>query len=293
MAIHYDTLGTPETRSFWLNRFGPYEANASLKTHFNTDIVIVGGGFTGLSCAAHLKLLDPTINVTVLEGSVIGFGASGRNGGFSMTLFGFEPEVTCLLYGREKAKEAHRYMEDAVDYVRETVAEYNFDSDYEHNGFLRVALTDKHHDRLKKQQALYGELGFESSFQWWDRSALEQELRSPLVKAGLFEPRCGILNPAKQVREWKRVCEGLGVRIYENTVCQSVSYPRDRVQVQTEHGQVTADKIVLATNAYSHLLPEMGAFRRNQAPLWTHQIVTEPLTPEQWDAIGWSGALRH
>ena len=289
MGIDYSKLGSPETRSFWLNQFGPYSPILPLIEDHRTDIVIIGGGFTGLSCAAHLKELEPSLDVTVLEGSAVGFGASGRNGGFSMTLFGFEPEITCLLHGKEKARAAHQYMQDAVDYVRECVTRYNFDSDYEHNGFLRIALTSKHRERLQKQQDLYRELGFSSSFDWWGEDQLSQRLHSPLAKAGLFEQRCGILNPAKHVRHWKAICEQLGVHIYENTQCQAITYPRDGVTVQTSGGTVTASKVVLATNAYSHLLPEMGAFRRNQTPVWTHQIVTQPLTPEQWQAIGWAG----
>lgn len=289
MTIDYSELGAPETRSFWLNTYGPYEANEKLNGHINADIVIVGGGFTGLSTAAHLKKINPSIDVVVIEGSVIGYGASGRNGGFSMTLFGFEPEVTSLMHGNEKAAAAHQYMEDAVDYVKELVELSGFNSNYEHNGFARVSLTKKHSERLKKQYELYCKLGFEKSFEWWDSGKLQEELKSPVFKVGFYEKRCGILNPAKQVREWKKLCENLGVKIYENTIINSVEYPNTGVVVKTSQGSVKAEKVVLATNAYGHLIPEMGAFNRNQTPIWTYQIVTEPLSQSMWDSIGWQG----
>ena len=82
-----------QDKSFWLATFGPYTANSTLQGDLTVDVAIVGGGFTGLSTAINLKKLSPGLNIAVLEAEVIGFGASGRNGGFSMTLFGLEPAV--------------------------------------------------------------------------------------------------------------------------------------------------------------------------------------------------------
>ena len=105
------------------------------------DVAIVGGGFTGLSTAYNLRKDNPGMTVAVLESEIIGYGASGRNGGFSMTLFGMEPTITKLLFGQQRAVEAHRYMERAVDYVDALVKEHQMQSDYWFPGFLRVATT--------------------------------------------------------------------------------------------------------------------------------------------------------
>ena len=289
--MDYARCGSAETRSFWLHdehgEHGGYRAEPALAGAQRADVAILGGGFTGLSTAWHLKQLDPSLNVAVLEGAVIGYGASGRNGGFSMTLFGFEPDITTTLFGLERAREAHRYMEDAVDYVQELVRTQGMACDYEHNGFARVALTPAHERRLQRQLTLYDKWGFADSFHWWDRGQMQQAVHSPLFQGGFFEPRCGILNPARQVLEWKRLCLETGVKIFEHSAAQRLSYGNTTATLHTEAGSLTAERVVLATNAYSHLLPDMGHFSRRQAPVWTYQVVTEPLTDAQWQAIGW------
>lgn len=287
--LDYAALGSARTRSFWLDAWGDYKAEPPLEEDVRADIAILGGGFTGLSTAWHLKRLKPSLDVVVVEGDAIGYGASGRNGGFSMTLFGFEPEVTAMLHGLERAREAHAYMEDAVDYVRDLVAEQDMDSRYEHNGFARLSLTRVHETRLRRQYDLYRKWGFSGSFAWWDRQRVGEEVTSPLFRGGFYEPRCGILDPARQVREWKRLCLQAGVVIHEHSPVTRIGYGNLSAMLHTERGSVRAERIVLAANAYSHLLPDMRGFSRRQAPVWTYQIVTEPLSEAQWARIGWQG----
>ena len=99
------------------------------------------------------------MNVAVLEGEVIGYGASGRNGGFSMTLFGFEPTITKLLFGQQRTVEAHRYMERSVDYVDALVKEHNIQSDYWFPGFLRVATTPAYVKRIQHDLKILSDMG--------------------------------------------------------------------------------------------------------------------------------------
>lgn len=125
--------------SFWEADYGDYTANGALNGSLKVDVAIIGGGFTGLTAAREFKQQNPGATVAVLEGKYVGFGASGRNGGFSMSLFGLEPEVTLLRWGRQRAQAAHDYMVRAIGYVRQTVEENQLDCDYEHTGMLRVA----------------------------------------------------------------------------------------------------------------------------------------------------------
>ena len=126
-------------KSFWLATYGEYTPNPPVKGDLSVDVAIIGGGFTGLATAYNLRKDDPGMKVAVLEAEVVGFGASGRNGGFSMTLFGLEPAVTKSLFGHQRTVEAHRYMERAVDYVDALVKEHKIQSDYEFHGFRRAA----------------------------------------------------------------------------------------------------------------------------------------------------------
>src|SRR5512135_3263283 len=110
-----------KSKSFWFDDYGDYTPNPGLQGDLKVDVAIVGGGFTGLATAINLRKHEPGVSVAVFESEIIGFGASGRNGGFSMTLFGLEPAVTKALFGHERTVAAHRYMERAVDYVDELI----------------------------------------------------------------------------------------------------------------------------------------------------------------------------
>jgi glycine/D-amino acid oxidase-like deaminating enzyme len=271
-----------EEKSFWLKDYGLYEPDPSLKGEVKADVAVIGGGFTGLSTAHNLLLDEHSLRVTVLEAEVVGYGASGRNGGFSMTLFGLEPAVTKALFGQERTVEAHRYMEHAVDHVQELVKKYDLQSDYEHPGFLRVATTPGFVKRIQHDMEILVQMGI-TGLEWWEADRVRQEVDSPLFLGAWWEPRCGLLNPAKHVRELKRIAKEAGAVIHERTPVVSI----ERGQAFTLHtpqGKVIADRIIFATNAWSHLFPQL---RRRQVPAFTHMVITEPLSEERLSTIGW------
>ncbi len=269
-------------KSFWLTTRN-YSPGNPLSGDMAVDVAIVGGGFTGLSTAYHLKKADPNLRVAILESEVIGFGASGRNGGFNMTLFGLTLGITALRFGRQKAREAHLYMEKAVDLLRDLVAELGLDCDYEHPGFLRVATSEKYKARIQEEIELAHKLGLDG-IEWLNKDRLEEEVRSPMYLGAWWEPRCGILNPAKLAWSWKDILIPMGVDVYENSPVAEISRQSGKVVLATPGGRVRADKVVMATNAWSHFFPQL---RRKQIPVWTHIVLTEPLTAKQFDAIGW------
>ncbi len=268
--------------SFWLAAYGPYTPTPPLEGDETFDVAVIGGGFTGLSTAYHLRKLQPGLRVAALEGEVVGYGASGRNGGFSMTLFGLEPAVTKALFGHQRTVEAHRYMERAVDYVDALVKEHNIQSDYTFPGFLRAATTPGYVKRIQHDLEILTSLGV-TGIEWIDADRLRGEVDSPLFLGGWWEPRSGLLNPARHVRELKRIAQAAGAQVYENTPVVEIKRGA-KFTLVTPRGRLTADKIVLATNAYSHLIPQL---RSRQVPAFTHMVVTEPLTPTQLGQIGW------
>lgn len=271
-----------EEKSFWLKTYGAYEPDPVLQGEVKAEVAVIGGGFTGLSTAHNLLLDEPSLRVIVLEGEVVGYGASGRNGGFSMTLFGLEPAVTKALFGQERTVEAHRYMERAVDYVQDLVNKYKIQSDYEHPGFLRVATTAGFVKRIQHDMQILMQMGI-TGLEWWEAERVRQEVDSPLFLGAWWEPRCGLLNPAKHVRELKRIVKEVGAMIYERTPVVSVERGNPFI-LHTAQGKVIADRIVFATNAWSHLFPQL---RRKQIPAFTHMVITEPLSEKQLSSIGW------
>jgi len=269
-------------KSYWMTTRN-YTPGAPLQGDIDVDVAIVGGGFTGLSSAYHIKKAEPNLKVALLESEVIGFGASGRNGGFNMTLFGLTLSITALRFGKQKAREAHHYMERAVDYLRDLVAELGIDCDYEHPGFLRVATSEKYKKRILHEIELACKLGLEG-IEWLDEAQTREQVQSPMYLGAWWEPRCGILNPAKLSWGWADAIRPMGVEVYENSPVAEIVRENGKVRLDTPNGHVRADKVVMATNAWSHFFKEL---RRKQVPVWTHIVMTEPLAEKHFEEIGW------
>ncbi len=253
--------------------------NPPLRGSHKADVVIVGGGFTGLSAAYNIHRKLPDKKIVVLEGACCGYGASGRNGGFCSTtdwiddLEDLEPE------DRQQALEVSSW---GLEQIKHLVAEHGVDCDLEETGMLDVALNDKHIRSLADDHARYTALGLESTLLHGDE--LKTEIDSPRFKAGLVTPYGAILNPAKLVRGMKRVVEALGVEVRERSIVTRITHGRT-VVVDTEHGDIRSPVVVIATNAYSH---KLGFFKDRVIPIAVFQIATEPLSAAQWESIGWS-----
>ncbi|PXX89543.1 FAD-dependent oxidoreductase [Marinobacter vulgaris] len=274
--------------SFWQYKYGDYSANAALPPgSHETDVLVIGAGYTGLTCAREVRKDDHTKRVMVFDANEIGFGASGRNGGFNMTLFGIEPEVTMLRWGKEKTREAQSYMQKAVQYVKDLIEAEKLDSDYQHTGMLRIAYTNKQAHRLKKTYALLSDITKPGSFEYWSGKETQKRVNCPHIKAAIFEPGTGILDPCKHVRSLKMLAEREGAEIFENTRVIGLSRQSGASVVQTDVATIRAKKLVIATNAWTHKLKTSPKVANVQAPVWTYQIVTAPLTPEQWKRINW------
>ena len=281
------TTGFEET-SFWARQYGPYAGGPPLRGNIDVDVAVVGAGFTGLNTARELCDSNPGSSVVVLESAVVGFGASGRNGGFSMKLFGLEPELTVARWGRERVVAAHRFMERAVAFVRELVEKHELDSDYRHTGLVRVSYNDRQLRRLHKTLELHRRLGIDGDMSFLTADELRRQFHTPHYQGGLFERETGIMNPCKHVRELKRLAEAAGARVLEQSPVVRIRHEGGRIRLETPEGCVRAEKLVLATNAYSRGVPDLPRIRSRQAPLWTYQVVTEPLSESLWESIGWS-----
>ncbi|MGY3014853.1 glycine/D-amino acid oxidase-like deaminating enzyme [Pseudomonas sp. TE6283] len=278
-----------EHRSFWQHDYGAYAPNTRLTEDLKVDVAVIGGGFTGLNTAWQFKRDNPGARVVVLEAALIGFGASGRNAGFSTKLFGLEPELVVLRWGRQKMIDAHHYLEKAVAYTREVIDSHGIDSDYRHAGLVRVSYSPQQVARLGKTLELYDSLGLAADMRWQDSDALRQQYASPRLLGGIREAETGYLDPCKHVRGLKGLAACAGVRIHEATPVLDIDNRGVGIVLRTPVAKVTADKLVIATNAYSRQVPGSRVLERRQFPLWTYQVVTEPLGDALWQRLGWQG----
>jgi glycine/D-amino acid oxidase-like deaminating enzyme len=274
--------------SLWLDQYGPYEAAPPLEGEQTADVAVIGGGFTGLATAIALKDLDPGLDVAVLEAKTVGYGASGRNGSFAMTVVGLGFGTTALLRGKTFLKAAHAYMERAVDELEALIDREHLECDKVRPGFLRVATTQTYVKRLKKQVDLMQSLGFDG-ITWIETDEARAMVDSPRYLGGMWEPRLLLVDPAKLVREEKRAALAHGARVYEETPVLSIvseEGARRGFRLLTPRGSLVAGKLAFATNAYSHLFPTLG---HKQVPAFTYMIATEPLSEDQLAPIGWQG----
>lgn len=268
-SVIAESLKGTQDAVFW-TQDAPAESSPKLSGTVEADLVIVGGGYTGLWTALRAKDRDPDARVVIVEARAIGWAASGRNGGFV---------EASLTHGEENGKrrwpeELERLDElgmENLDAIEATVK----DSDFERTGTLSVAIEPHQLEWLE------GESTPDSVY--LDREAVRREVNSPSYLAGRWDKRTtALVHPAKMANDLARQARERGVRIFEDSPVRAIT----DTSVQTAGGQVVAPKVVLATNVFPSLL------KRNRlmtVPVYDYVLMTEPLSRAQLDDIGWKG----
>jgi gamma-glutamylputrescine oxidase len=282
-----DPARPPELYEYYLDNFWfdaadlEHQAiNAPLKGSHTADIVIIGGGFTGLSSAYNLSRTMPNKKIVLLEGACCGYGASGRNGGFcDAGISGLMEYVHTA--GPERGRKAFDASLYGINQIKRLVAEHHVQCDFEENGMLEAAMNDEQAEQLQRHRETYKAMGLNAALV--QGRELEAEIRSPRYVAALKFPYGGILNPAKLARGIKAVVEQAGVEIRERSLVLRVT-PGKVHQIETEMGSISAPLLVLGLNGYA---PKLGFFRNRVLPLCSYVIATAPLTAAQWESIGW------
>jgi glycine/D-amino acid oxidase-like deaminating enzyme len=252
--------------SFWLDSLGPLPARrAALPGDREADVVIAGGGYTGLWTAYYLAGLDPSLRIVVLEKEFCGFGASGRNGGWCSGLFPVPTSKLTRTYGREQADAMTAALAATVDEVGAVAAAEGIDCHYAKGGTISLARTPAQLRRLGP-----------GALSAADASAI---CGASGVLGGSYSPDCAAIHPARLVRGLADVVERLGVTIHEGTTVQGLQ----RGAVTTDHGTVRADVVIRALEGYTAGLP---GHRRALVPIYSLMIATEPLPASDWDRIG-------
>jgi glycine/D-amino acid oxidase-like deaminating enzyme len=269
----------------WQETLGPRPPSPRAVGSLTADVVIVGAGFTGLWTAYELRRTDPSLDVVVLDAHEPGFGASGRNGGFAMTLLDLTLHRFASRWGDAAAAHAHRAVARSVADIAAVVRTEGIDCELEATGLLRVATNPAQAGRLDRELETAARLGLDG-FRGLDRAEVQTLVRSPQYLAGVLEDACVILNPAKLAVGLADLLRREGVRVLGGSPALALTAVPGGIEVTTPAAAVRADTAVLATNGWTHRIP---GFERRSLPLYTYVVVTEPLTPAQWQGIGWEG----
>jgi glycine/D-amino acid oxidase-like deaminating enzyme len=259
------------------------ESHSALIGEVEADLCIVGAGYTGLWTALLAKEKDPDRSVVIIEQRETGAGASGRNGGFcnSSLTHGF---VNGYSRFRSEMETIERLGRENLDEIEATIARYNIECDWERTGELRVAVEPWQLDGMKEEAELRNKYG--DNVEYLDQSAIQKRVKSPRYVGALFDhDGTALVDPARLVWGLERACISLGVKIYENSKVDWLEYKAESVVVHSSYGQVHAQKVALATNVFKSLI---RSARKYIIPVYDYQLVTEPLTPEQRESIGWS-----
>ncbi|OQY08213.1 MAG: hypothetical protein B6I22_01195 [Desulfobacteraceae bacterium 4572_123] len=265
--------------NFWFKAAGLENEiiNQPLRGSHQADIVIIGGGYTGLSAAynIHKKFADKKI--MILEGACCGYGASGRNGGFCVATSLID--VNCK--DTHARKRNLKVSLQGLDQIKEFISVYGLDCDFDEMGMLDTAMNKGQVKVMERDYRIFKDWGL--NVEMLHGKDLEKEIKSPRYIAALKMDHGATLNPAKLARGMKKIVEDMGVEIRERSLVTRV-IPGKVNHVDTELGDVKAPVLVIATNAYSH---KLGFFQNRVFPLYTYVIATEPLSDQQWQAIGW------
>jgi gamma-glutamylputrescine oxidase len=259
----------------------PEDRRAPLADDLHADVVIVGGGYTGLSTA--LALRSQGADVAILEQDFAGSGASGRNAGHLTPTIGKDIPTLLRLFGRERAARLVRFADAAVDTTEEVIRKHGIDCGYDPSGNVLAGVHAKHEDRLRRAAEAARTLGARVRF--LSTGEMRERGLPPAFGCGVLEERGGTLDPGRYVMGLRRAALDAGVRLFESSPLRELG-DAPRVVARTDRGSVTADFAVLATNAYT---PALGWKRRLVVPVRVSLFETRPLDDVRLAALGWRG----
>lgn len=269
-SIHGMTASPPST--YYCATANPHAPWEPLQGSGSARVVVIGGGFAGLNTA--LGLAERGVDeVVLLEREHIGFGASGRNGGFVFAGYSLDEQSLLEQRGRDRAQALFKRTTDAVGRIRQRIAQYAIACDAVDHGVIWANWFRDPAVLLRRQQLLATHFGVE--WQWVPEAELRERVRSPRYHGGLYERDALHLHPLNYALGLATAAAGKGVRIHQNSGVTSLTREGRQWRVRTSHGELLADHVVLACGGY--LAGLQRTIDRAVLPIATYVMVTEPL----------------
>jgi len=261
--------------AWWLRDADDGERSPALDRHVDTDVAIVGGGYTGLWTALALREREPDLRVTLLEAEFCGFGPSGRNGGFCHGYWSYLPTLRAL-FGDAAALELCRAGDAIVPGIRAFLAAHGEDAWLRERGLLQVSTTPRQDAAVQAQLDAAHEVGRPGEATAVDRPGI-----SPRFRRGVFFRDGATVHPGRLVRALRRAVLDAGVELHE----RSPARVRRDGSVTANGYEVRARDVVVATNAWA---TDWRPLRGRLTVFGSYVVLTEPV-PELLEQIGWTG----
>jgi glycine/D-amino acid oxidase-like deaminating enzyme len=252
----------------------------------DVDIAILGAGYTGLWTAFALQRRDPTLRIGIVEANTAGFGGSGRNGAWCIAGLGLTVGEFARRYGDDTARYVTSVMRETVDEVGDVCARYLKQAAFAKGGLLRLARGPHERPVIQAAYEVRRRLRLDDGLALLSADEVKARVRVAGVEGALADEHCATVHPGHLVRGLARLVESEGATIWESTPVTAVSPGRDgrRPSLETDHGTLTADVVVLAGEAY---LAQLEPFHRHVLPVYSLVVMTEPMTAAQRDSVGW------
>ncbi len=276
--------------SWWQERAAaraPAPPRPPLATEREVDVAVIGAGFTGLWAAIRLADLMPSLRIAVVERETAGFGASGRNGGFAMTMVGRSIHDLVRKVGPGAAQAVRAAMVETLDEMERFCAAEGIDAEMSRPGLLTVSNGPEQDARIEQDLVATRRLKL-ADLVPLGAGECRALVQAAGVRRGHFEAAALLLNPAALALGLARSAERRGVTLYERTPMLAMDVERDGVVVRTPHGALRAQRCLVATNAYAHAIPRL---RRFLFTICASIVCTEPLTARQWARVGWERGM--
>lgn len=270
---------------FWMAELADEKpAYPRFSGQLSVDLAIIGGGYTGLWAAYFAKKLEPSLSVAVFEAEQVGYGASGRNGGWLSAMIPGNRATFARASGggMDASRALQQEFITGVDAVLEILKAEGINADQHKGGALVAAHTKAGLGRLRSRRDTDLKYGLtEDEVQFLDRTEFQDRINISTVHGGLFYKQCARIQPAKLVYGLADTLTAMGVNIYEHSRVERA----DAGALVLANGRVTAGKAFICTEGYSG--PLLG--QRSLIPINSSMIVTKQLSEDAWRQIGWNG----
>ncbi len=271
---------------YWIEEAGEVEPAPPLEGERSADVVVVGGGFTGLWTAWYLRQLEPEARVVVLESEeACGRGPSGRNGGFCNAMW-FSLASMRERWGDEAALAIGHAAADAVTRIGAFCAEQEVDAWWTPAGYLETATAPAQDGAWERALVACRELGVPEAIVPLSAAQVQERCQSPAFRAGAVCPDSATVQPARLALGIRRRLREQGVEIFESSAVRKLEAGADGVVARTEGGTVRAERAVLAIGAAAK--GRRGPLRGQLTVASSHIVLTEPV-PDVLEQIGWTG----